>query len=75
MYFAMYPVADPEEVELATDIFHEYALQVDGSEPGAAQYRFTAKPIDEVRRSVVVWFGYTETKCADAFPSPFGAYT
>ncbi|TAI05074.1 replication endonuclease [Klebsiella pneumoniae] len=37
----------PEEVELATDIFHEYALQVDGSEPGAAQYRFTAKPIDE----------------------------
>jgi hypothetical protein len=26
----------PEEVELATDIFHEYALQVDGSEPGAA---------------------------------------
>ena len=37
----------PEEVELATKIFHEYALQVDGSEPGAAQYRFTAKPIDE----------------------------
>ncbi|HBK4727447.1 replication endonuclease [Klebsiella sp. JB_Kp025] len=37
----------PEEVELATEIFHEYALQVDGSEPGAAQYRFTAKPIDE----------------------------
>ncbi|WP_431000740.1 replication endonuclease [Klebsiella pneumoniae] len=37
----------PEEVELATDIFHEYALQVNGSEPGAAQYRFTAKPIDE----------------------------
>jgi hypothetical protein len=37
----------PEEVELATDIFHEYALQEDGSEPGAAQYRFTAKPIDE----------------------------
>lgn len=37
----------PEEVELATEIFHEYALQVDGSEPGAAQYRFTAKPMDE----------------------------
>ena len=37
----------PEEVELATDIFHEYALQEDGSEPGAAEYRFTAKPIDE----------------------------
>ncbi|EPC1769769.1 replication endonuclease [Klebsiella oxytoca] len=37
----------PEDVELATKIFHEYALQVDGSEPGAAQYRFTAKPIDE----------------------------
>lgn len=37
----------PEEVELATEIFHEYALQVDGCEPGAAQYRFTAKPIDE----------------------------
>lgn len=37
----------PEEVELVTEIFHEYALQVDGSEPGAAQYRFTAKPIDE----------------------------
>ncbi|EMQ0911182.1 replication endonuclease [Raoultella ornithinolytica] len=37
----------PEEVERATEIFHEYALQVDGSEPGAAQYRFTAKPIDE----------------------------
>ncbi|WP_258537357.1 replication endonuclease [Klebsiella variicola] len=37
----------PEAVELATEIFHEYALQVDGSEPGAAQYRFTAKPIDE----------------------------
>lgn len=37
----------PEEVELATEIFHEYALRVDGSEPGAAQYRFTAKPIDE----------------------------
>lgn len=37
----------PEEVELATEIFHEYALQVDGSEPGAAQYRFTAKTIDE----------------------------
>lgn len=37
----------PEEVELATEIFHEFALQVDGSEPGAAQYRFTAKPIDE----------------------------
>lgn len=37
----------PEEVELATDIFHEYALQKDGSEPGAAEYRFTAKPIDE----------------------------
>lgn len=37
----------PEEVELATKIFHEYALQVDGSEPGAAQYRFTAKLIDE----------------------------
>ncbi|HDT5144270.1 replication endonuclease [Klebsiella sp. GB_Kp059] len=37
----------PEEVELATEIFHEYALQVDRSEPGAAQYRFTAKPIDE----------------------------
>ncbi|MCD6605159.1 replication endonuclease [Klebsiella variicola] len=37
----------PEEMELATEIFHEYALQVDGSEPGAAQYRFTAKPIDE----------------------------
>lgn len=37
----------PEEVELATEIFHEYALQMDGSEPGAAQYRFTAKPIDE----------------------------
>ncbi|MGI7029392.1 replication endonuclease [Raoultella ornithinolytica] len=36
-----------EEVELATEIFHGYALQVDGSEPGAAQYRFTAKPIDE----------------------------
>lgn len=37
----------PGAVELATEIFHEYALQVDGSEPGAAQYRFTAKPIDE----------------------------
>lgn len=37
----------PEEVALATEIFHEYALQVDGSEPGAAQYRFTGKPIDE----------------------------
>lgn len=37
----------PEEVELATDIFHEYALQEDGNEPGAAEYRFTAKPIDE----------------------------
>ncbi|MEH1181081.1 replication endonuclease [Klebsiella michiganensis] len=37
----------PEEVELATDIFHEHALQEDGSEPGAAEYRFTAKPIDE----------------------------
>lgn len=37
----------PEEVGLATDIFHEYALQEDGSEPGAAEYRFTAKPIDE----------------------------
>ncbi|NRG20467.1 replication endonuclease, partial [Klebsiella michiganensis] len=37
----------PEEVELATDIFHEYALREDGSEPGAAEYRFTAKPIDE----------------------------
>ncbi|HBR4241267.1 TPA: replication endonuclease [Klebsiella pneumoniae] len=37
----------PEEVELATDIFHEYALQEDGNERGAAEYRFTAKLIDE----------------------------
>lgn len=37
----------PEEVVLATDIFHEYALQEDGNERGAAEYRFTAKPIDE----------------------------
>lgn len=37
----------PEEVEFASDIFHEYALLEDGSEPGAVEYRFTAKPIDE----------------------------
>ncbi|WP_339359618.1 replication endonuclease, partial [Klebsiella pneumoniae] len=37
----------PEEVEFATDIFHEYALQEDGNERGAAEYRFTAKLIDE----------------------------
>ncbi|KHF56156.1 replication endonuclease [Klebsiella pneumoniae] len=36
----------PEEVELATDIFHEYALKEDGHEPGAEEYRFTAKPIE-----------------------------
>lgn len=37
----------PEQAEVATDIFRTYALQEDGDEPGAQQYRFTVKPIDE----------------------------
>lgn len=37
----------PERVEQARDIFRRYALQVDGDEPGAEEYRFTVKAIDE----------------------------
>ncbi|WP_347813430.1 replication endonuclease [Serratia marcescens] len=37
----------PEHIEQARDIFRRYALQVDGDEPGAAEYRFSVKPMDE----------------------------
>ncbi|KOQ95166.1 replication endonuclease [Pluralibacter gergoviae] len=37
----------PEQAEAATDIFRAYALQENGDEPGAQQYRFNVTPIDE----------------------------
>lgn len=57
----------PEEVELATDIFHEYALQEDGSEPGAAEYRFTAKPIDEAFGSATGYIAKYISKNIDGY--------
>uniref|UniRef100_UPI0039C29514 replication endonuclease n=1 Tax=Serratia marcescens TaxID=615 RepID=UPI0039C29514 len=37
----------PEHIEQARGIFRRYALQVDGDEPGAAEYRFSVTPMDE----------------------------
>ncbi len=39
----------PEELEWATDIFRHYALQVDGTEPGAQERRFEFELIDKKR--------------------------
>lgn len=57
----------PEEVELATDIFHEYALQEDGSEPGAAEYRFTAKTIEEEHGSATGYIAKYISKNIDGY--------
>jgi len=37
----------PEHIEQARDIFRRYALQVDGNEPGAEEFRFKVKPMDD----------------------------
>ncbi|MCU6243858.1 replication endonuclease [Enterobacter asburiae] len=39
----------PEELEWATDIFRHYALQMDGTEPGAQERRFEFELIDKKR--------------------------
>lgn len=57
----------PEEVELATDIFHEYALKEDGHEPGAEEYRFTAKPIEAEHGSATGYIAKYISKNIDGY--------
>lgn len=57
----------PEEVEFATDIFHEYALKEDGHEPGAEEYRFTAKPIEAEHGSATGYIAKYISKNIDGY--------
>ncbi|MCE7490501.1 replication endonuclease [Klebsiella pneumoniae] len=57
----------PEEVELATDIFHEYALKEDGHEPGAEEHRFTAKPIEAEHGSATGYIAKYISKNIDGY--------
>lgn len=57
----------PEEVEFATLIFREYALQEDGDEPGAAEYRFTAKTIEKEHGSATGYIAKYISKNIDGY--------
>ncbi|ECF6074321.1 replication endonuclease [Salmonella enterica subsp. houtenae] len=43
----------PEDLEKATTVFREYALEEDGDEPGAEDYRFEAVQEDKSRGRAV----------------------
>lgn len=57
----------PEEVEFATLIFREYALKEDGDEPGAAEYRFTAKTIEKEHGSATGYIAKYISKNIDGY--------
>ncbi|QPB31313.1 replication endonuclease [Citrobacter amalonaticus] len=57
----------PEHVEVATDIFHGYALQEDGDEPGAAENRFEMKPIDKEKGSATGYIAKYISKNIDGY--------
>lgn len=57
----------PEEVEFATLIFREYALEEDGDEPGAAEYRFTAKTIEKEHGSATGYIAKYISKNIDGY--------
>ena len=56
----------PEQIELAREIFREYALKVDGHEKGAQENRFLIKPIDEAFGSATGYIAKYISKNIDA---------
>ncbi len=56
----------PEQTARVRTIMQHYALQTDGDEPGAQQYRFKAIPIDKSKGSAVGYIANTFQKTLTA---------
>lgn len=71
-HFLLFMSAD--QVETVRGLFKHYALQMDGTEPGAAQHRFRAVAIDWNKGSAAGYIAKYISKNIDGFGIDIGVY-